>query len=63
MIEEFASGERRDQLYPAAETSSEEVRQYMASAAGQDLLQRWGHVASGPGEPEGIYTDYEVLEE
>jgi hypothetical protein len=42
---------------------NEEVRQYMASAAGQDLLQRWGRVASGPGELEGVYTDYEVLRE
>jgi hypothetical protein len=63
VIMEFASVERRDQLYPTEGTMNEEVQQYMASAAGQDLLQRWGRLASGPGDRADIYTDYEVLGE
>ena len=62
-IIEFASVERRDQLFPAEETMSEEAREFLESAAWRDLFRQFESLASGPGEPEEIYTDYDVLGE
>lgn len=62
-IVEFASVERRDQLFPAPGTMNEEAGEFLASAAWQDPLRRLRSLAFGLGEPEEIYTDYEILGE
>ena len=58
---EIDSVERRNQLFPSEGTPSEEVQQHLASAAAQELSERWNRLASGVGDPTVIYTDYEVL--
>lgn len=59
VVMELESAERRDQLFPAEAALSEEARQYLESAIWRQLSQPWERLASSPGDPGVVYTDYE----
>ena len=57
---ELESVETRDRLFPdAGGEPSPEAQQHLASA--RTLLEKWASLATAPGAPETVWTDYVVL--
>jgi hypothetical protein len=57
---EIESVETRDRLFPdPGGEPSAEAQQYLASAG--TLMEKWASLATAPGEPGTVWTDYVVL--
>ncbi len=57
---EIESVETRNRLFPdSGDEPSPEAQQYLASA--NTLMEKWSSLATAPGDPETVWTDYAVV--